>query len=222
MQCCSAVMKLNVKSSCSILAILSDGGGWSQPNFITWRKKTKQLFPTFQQCFYCTEPFSQYIIDKPKRAQQPLIPDTNIWFKDFLVIFFLSVVRNKTDHYCLVFLCSMIFLLIQKNYTTFVPHTQPLFLWYFFCQTPCREQLKASFDNFIAKHPQGCITRKDFRGIMKNCFPQHNYEVLEKRIFNMYDANQVRLFCGNEVVNIFFAMCNVQCTRPTLETNVFV
>ncbi len=91
MQCSNAVMKLNVKSSCSIPVILSDGGGWSQPNFLIWRKKTKQLFPPFQQRFYCTEPFSQYIIDKSKRAQQPLIPDTNIWFKDiprhtFLVI----------------------------------------------------------------------------------------------------------------------------------------
>jgi len=52
-----------------------------------------------------------------------------------------------------------------------------------------REMLRYHFDNFIAKHPKGYITRKSFRDIAKQCYPNKNYAKLEKRLFNMYDTD---------------------------------
>ncbi len=207
-------------SSPLVLVIFSDGGWWSQPNFLTWRKKAKQLFPTFpfsNSAFTEQNLFHNILLTNRKGHSSLLFPIHTFDSRIFLVILLLSVVRNKPSIISLVFLCSLIFYLIKTIllFFAFICATHITFylnfIIFFFCQTPCREQLKASFDNFIAKHPQGCITRKDFRGIMKNCFPQHNYEVLEKRIFNMYDANQVRLFRGKWSVWICWFFACAEC-----------
>jgi Ca2+-binding EF-hand superfamily protein len=39
--------------------------------------------------------------------------------------------------------------------------------------TSDKQQLRRQFDNFVRKHPTGYITKKDFRTIMKTCFPTH-------------------------------------------------
>ena len=69
-----------------------------------------------------------------------------------------------------------------------------------------REQLQAHFDNFIAKHPNGHITKKDFRAIMKNCFPRSDFDILEKRIFNMYDENRDGHISFKELMMVMYIM----------------
>ena len=34
-----------------------------------------------------------------------------------------------------------------------------------------RELLRVQFDNFCEKHPEGHITKKDFRAMMRTCYP---------------------------------------------------
>ena len=34
-----------------------------------------------------------------------------------------------------------------------------------------RELLRAQFNNFCEKHPEGHITKKDFRAMMRTCYP---------------------------------------------------
>lgn len=71
-----------------------------------------------------------------------------------------------------------------------------------------RGQLKIHFDNFIAKHPNGKIGRKDFHQIMKSCFPSKDYASLEKRIFNMYDENRDGHISFREFMVALFIMSN--------------
>lgn len=52
-----------------------------------------------------------------------------------------------------------------------------------------REQLRRHFDTFMANHPKGCISRKEFRNIAGACYPTKDYVKIEKRLFNMYDTN---------------------------------
>ena len=44
-----------------------------------------------------------------------------------------------------------------------------------------REALRSYFDTFIAKHPKGCISRKEFRDLARQCYPNKNYAKIEKR-----------------------------------------
>ena len=43
---------------------------------------------------------------------------------------------------------------------------------------------------------------------MKNCFPQHNYDILEKRIFNMYDENRDGVISFKEFMMVMYVMSN--------------
>ena len=75
--------------------------------------------------------------------------------------------------------------------------------------TDCsRDELKAHFDNFISKHPNGCIGKKDFHSIMKSCFPNRDYAHLEKRIFNMYDENRDGMISFREFMVVLYVMSN--------------
>lgn len=52
-----------------------------------------------------------------------------------------------------------------------------------------REMVEENYHSFLAKHPDGKISKKDFKKMMHECYPNANIEKLEKHIFRMYDAN---------------------------------
>ena len=52
-----------------------------------------------------------------------------------------------------------------------------------------REEVDERYSNFLARHPDGKITKKEFRGMMQACYPGADTDKLEKHIFRMYDAN---------------------------------
>ena len=52
-----------------------------------------------------------------------------------------------------------------------------------------REQVDMQYENFLKDHPDGKITKKDFRKMMKDCYPPINIDKLESHIFRMYDTN---------------------------------
>jgi len=52
-----------------------------------------------------------------------------------------------------------------------------------------REEVQDQYENFLSKHPEGKITKKDFRNIMQACYPNMDTSKLESHIFRMYDSN---------------------------------
>ena len=52
-----------------------------------------------------------------------------------------------------------------------------------------RGQIDAQYENFLEKHPDGKITKKNFRNMMQACFPESDVARLESHIFRMYDKN---------------------------------
>ena len=53
-----------------------------------------------------------------------------------------------------------------------------------------REDVAMRFDAFIKHHPDGKISRKDFRSMITTCYPEMtNCRKLEKHIFRMYDSD---------------------------------
>ena len=68
-----------------------------------------------------------------------------------------------------------------------------------------REKLRYHFDNFIAKHPKGVISRKDFRTITRQCYPR-DFDRIERRIFNIYDKNGDGTISFRELMTVMFIM----------------
>ena len=52
-----------------------------------------------------------------------------------------------------------------------------------------KEDVKAQFDSFLKKHPDGQISKSQFKQMMKACYPQAKEENLDNHIFPMYDFN---------------------------------
>jgi len=52
-----------------------------------------------------------------------------------------------------------------------------------------REEVEEKYRNFLERHPDGKITKKEFRNMMQVCYPSTDTDKLEKHIFRMYDAN---------------------------------
>jgi len=52
-----------------------------------------------------------------------------------------------------------------------------------------REEVDERYTHFLERHPDGKITKKEFRNMMQVCYPSTDTEKLEKHIFRMYDAN---------------------------------
>jgi Ca2+-binding EF-hand superfamily protein len=74
-----------------------------------------------------------------------------------------------------------------------------------------REALRAQFTNFLARHPDGYIGKKDFRGMMRACFPEKHgkqMDTLEKRIFNMYDENRDGHISFSEFMVVMYVLSN--------------
>jgi len=52
-----------------------------------------------------------------------------------------------------------------------------------------RENIEQQFQVFITNHPDGKISKKSFKTMMKACYPGANVDKLTKHIWRMYDAN---------------------------------
>ena len=52
-----------------------------------------------------------------------------------------------------------------------------------------RENIEQQFKVFITNHPDGKISKKSFKTMMKACYPGANVEKLTKHIWRMYDSN---------------------------------
>ena len=52
-----------------------------------------------------------------------------------------------------------------------------------------RGQIDDQYENFLEKHPDGKITKRNFRNMMQACFPESDIAKLESHIFRMYDKN---------------------------------
>ena len=52
-----------------------------------------------------------------------------------------------------------------------------------------REEVGRAHENFISRHPDGKIGRREFTRMMRQCYPNADTDKMEKHIFRMYDAN---------------------------------
>jgi len=52
-----------------------------------------------------------------------------------------------------------------------------------------RQEVDERYAHFLERHPDGKITKKEFRQMMQVCYPSTDTDKLEKHIFRMYDAN---------------------------------
>ena len=52
-----------------------------------------------------------------------------------------------------------------------------------------REEVDRQYENFLTKHPDGKISKKEFSQMMRQCYPNADTDKLEKHIFRMYDTN---------------------------------
>merc|ERR1712033_131074 len=52
-----------------------------------------------------------------------------------------------------------------------------------------QEEVKDTFNAFVAEHPNGKMKPKDFREIMSSALPKKDACKMEKHVFRIYDAN---------------------------------
>lgn len=52
-----------------------------------------------------------------------------------------------------------------------------------------RTEVDEYYKNFLEKHPDGKITKKEFKSMIQTCYPSTDTDKLEKHIFRMYDTN---------------------------------
>jgi len=52
-----------------------------------------------------------------------------------------------------------------------------------------KEDVRESFNAFIAEHPNGKMKPKDFREIMSSALPKKDASKMEKHVFRVYDTN---------------------------------
>ncbi len=71
-----------------------------------------------------------------------------------------------------------------------------------------REDVDRQYENFLAKHPDGEITKKEFSAMMRQCYPDADTDKLEKHIFRMYDANSDGSIDFREFMIVLYVMSN--------------
>jgi len=71
-----------------------------------------------------------------------------------------------------------------------------------------REQVDRQYENFLARHPDGKITKRDFRNMMEACFPDSDTAKLESHIFRMYDKNGDGHIDFREFMIVLYVMSN--------------
>jgi len=71
-----------------------------------------------------------------------------------------------------------------------------------------REEIDQQHENFLQKHPDGKISKKDFSVLMRQCYPTADTDKLEKHIFRMYDANNDGKIDFKEFMVVLYVMSN--------------
>ena len=51
-------------------------------------------------------------------------------------------------------------------------------------------QVDRQYQNFLVRHPDGKISKKEFSDMLRQCYPDADTAKMEKHIFRMYDANR--------------------------------
>ncbi|XP_040578091.1 neurocalcin-delta A isoform X2 [Lepeophtheirus salmonis] len=70
-----------------------------------------------------------------------------------------------------------------------------------------RAQVDEYHSNFLAKHPEGQISRKYFKCMILGCYPDTKHvDKLEKHIFRMYDTNGDGLIDFHEFMIILYVL----------------
>lgn len=71
-----------------------------------------------------------------------------------------------------------------------------------------RDEVDIQYQNFLSEHPNGKITRREFRNMMQACFPDANTDKLESHIFRMYDTNGDGHIDFREFMIVLYVMSN--------------
>ena len=71
-----------------------------------------------------------------------------------------------------------------------------------------RDEVDQQYENFLRKHPDGKIRKKDFRAMMQTCYPNTDTDKLEKHIFRMYDSNGDGYIDFREFMVVLYIMSN--------------
>jgi len=69
-----------------------------------------------------------------------------------------------------------------------------------------RENIEQQFQVFITNHPDGKISKKSFKTMMKACYPGANVDKLTKHIWRMYDANNDGSIDFRELMMVLYIM----------------
>jgi len=69
-----------------------------------------------------------------------------------------------------------------------------------------RENIEQQFKVFITNHPDGKISKKSFKTMMKACYPGANVEKLTKHIWRMYDSNNDGSIDFRELMMVLYIM----------------
>ena len=71
-----------------------------------------------------------------------------------------------------------------------------------------RESVDEQYENFLGKHPDGKIKKKEFSAMMRQCYPDADTDKLEKHIFRMYDSNSDGSIDFREFMIVLYVMSN--------------
>merc|ERR1719167_486211 len=69
-----------------------------------------------------------------------------------------------------------------------------------------RENIEQQFQVFITNHPDGKISKKSFKTMMKACYPGANVDKLTKHIWRMYDDNNDGHIDFRELMMVLYIM----------------
>ena len=69
----------------------------------------------------------------------------------------------------------------------------------------CRE-VQDAVENFIEKHPKGKITKKGFKEMYKELYPNKNCEKIMERMFKMYDKDNDGYIQFRELMMVIYVM----------------
>lgn len=71
-----------------------------------------------------------------------------------------------------------------------------------------RDEVDKQYEHFLSRHPDGKITKRDFRQMMQVCYPGTDTSKLESHIFRMYDANGDGHIDFREFMLVLYVMSN--------------
>ena len=68
------------------------------------------------------------------------------------------------------------------------------------------DQVRESFEAFLAQHPNGELKKKDFREMLVKAVPKSDAKKMEKHVFRMYDSDDDGFIDFTEFMLVFHIM----------------